>query len=344
MKALVKFAEGPKNMEIRDVPLPTLGKRDVLIKLKAVGVCGTDLKIYQGHFPTTLPVIVGHEFAGEVEKVGGEVCDFKPGDRVVSEQHTCSCGKCRMCLTGKRHLCMQKRPIGYVIDGAFAQYIAISENLIHRIPEGVSMLEAAVIEPMAVAAYGILEKVKILPEDYVVILGCGPIAILALQMVIAQGASKVLMTGIDADTKMRFALAKEYGAYKTINTMAEDPLPIVLADTGNFGADVVIDLTGAPAAINQGLELLRKDGRFCALGIPGGDVSIPWNKLIFRAVNISFCYSSDYLSWERCLSMIKGKKVRLEKFTEHVFDLDDWENAFKCAQSGEALKTIIRIN
>jgi L-iditol 2-dehydrogenase len=344
MKALVKYAEGPGKMEIRDVPVPVIGKRDVLIRLKAVGVCGTDTKIYNGHFPTTIPVIVGHEFAGVIEKVGEEVCGFSPGEPVVSEQHTFSCGNCRMCLTGQRHLCSHKRPLGYVIDGAFAEYISIPANLLHRIPEGVSFLEAAVIEPMAVAAYGILEKAKILPEDYVVILGCGPIAMLALQIVRAQGASRVVMTGIDSDAKKRFGIAKEYGAYRTINTMAEDPVSLVMADTGGTGADVVIDLSGSPQAIVQGCDLLRKDGRFCAMGIPSQDVQVPWNKLIFKAINVYFCYSSDFISWERCLSMIKWKKVQLAKFTQNVYELDQWEKAFTCAQGGEALKVIISIN
>ena len=344
MKALVKYAAGKGNMEIRDVPVPSIGKKDVLIKVEAVGICGTDIKIYDGHFETSIPVIVGHEFAGVVEQIGDEVQGYKLGDRVVSEQHTNACGNCRLCLTGKRHLCPHKKAPGYGIDGAYAQFIAIPETLLHMIPEEVSFLEAAVIEPMAVAACGILQKATIQPEDYVVILGCGPIAMLALQIVNAQGAAKVVVIGIDADEKERFAIAKEYGAYRTINTMSQDPVQVVMADTDHMGADIVIDLSGSPEAIVQGFDLLRKDGRFCALGIPHREVTLPWNKLILKAVNVCFCYSSDYLSWERCLSMINRKKVNLERFLQNIYDLDDWENAFACARSGEALKVIIKPN
>lgn len=342
MKALVKYGTGIGKMEIREVPIPEIGEKDVLIKVKAVGICGTDIKIYNGHFPTTVPVIVGHEFTGVIEKTGDKVCCFKPGDRVVSEQHTLACGNCFLCLTGKRHLCKQKKAIGYAIDGAFAEYIAIPESLLHKVPEKVSFLEAALIEPMAVAAYGILERTKIYPEDYVVILGCGPIAMLALQMVKAQGAAKVVMTGIDSDAKERFDIARQFGAHRTINTKSEDPVKIVLADTCDKGADVVIDLSGAQEAISQGLNLLRKDGRFCALGIPNHEITIAWDKMIFKAANISFCYSSDYLSWERCLSMIENGKVHLEKFTQNIYSLDNWEEAFKSAQSGQFLKVIIK--
>ncbi|MEI6101380.1 MAG: alcohol dehydrogenase catalytic domain-containing protein, partial [Eubacteriales bacterium] len=198
MKALVKYDQGYGKMEIRDVPVPTLKECDVLIKVKAVGVCGTDLKIYDGHFPCNTPVVVGHEFAGIVEQMGQDVAGWNIGDCVVSEQHTCACGRCRFCLTGQRHLCAYKKAPGYGVDGAYAEYIAIPAHLLHKIPEGVTLLEGALLEPMAISACGVLGKAKIFPQDFVVILGCGPIALLTLQMVRAAGASKVYMTGLDA--------------------------------------------------------------------------------------------------------------------------------------------------
>jgi L-iditol 2-dehydrogenase len=342
MKALVKYEKGTGNMKIMEVPIPQAGKNEALIKVDSVGVCGTDIKIYDDHFPYNAPVIVGHEFAGIIEAVGKEVNGWRVGDRVVSEQHTLSCGQCRFCLTGKRHLCPSKKAPGYGVDGAFAEYITVPANLLHKIPDDMSLLEAALIEPMAVAAYGILGKTGISPEDYVVILGCGPIAILALQMVKSAGASTVVMTGIDADESMRFEFARECGADSVINVQKENPLTKVMADTENTGADVVIDLSGSPDAILQGLELIRKDGKFCALGIPNSSVPLPWQNLILKAANIIFSYSSDFTSWERCISMIRNKKLKLEKFTDTVFPLTRWEDAFKTARSGKVLKVIIR--
>lgn len=342
MKALVKYENGIGKMEIREVPLPEPGIGEVLIKIEAVGICGTDLKIYDDKFASNPPVTIGHEFSGEVVKLGEGVKGWQIGDRIVSEQHTRACGMCRYCLTGKRHLCPEKKAPGYGIDGAFADYIKVPASLLHRIPDGVGYEEAALVEPMAVAAYGILEKTEIQPEDYVVILGCGPIAILALQMVLAEGASRVLMTGIDMDEKKRFGIAKAFGADEIVNVQHEDPVKVVMEETAGVGADVVIDLSGAPQAIIQGFDMLRKDGRFCALGLPHGEVGVPWMKLALRAANIHFSYSSNYMSWERCLSMIKNGKVKLKQFTEDIYSLDNWVEAFDRARSGEALKVVLK--
>lgn len=342
MDALVKYEKGIGKMEIREVPVPEPGYGEVLINIKAVGICGTDLKIYDDQFTSYPPVIVGHEFSGEVVRLGEGVKGWKAGDRIVSEQHTLACGACRYCLTGKRHLCPEKRSPGYGVDGAFAKYIKVPASLLHRIPEGVSYEEAALVEPMAVAAYGILDKTGIQPEDFVVILGCGPIAMLALQMVKAQGAAKVFMTGVNLDEKKRFEKAKGFGADFIVNVQREEPVNVVLKETNGIGADVVIDLSGAPQAILQGFDMLRKDGRFCALGLPHGEVGIPWMKLALKAVNIHFSYSSNYMSWERCLSMIQSGKVRLREFIQDIYPLDKWKEAFDMARSGEALKVIIK--
>lgn len=342
MKALVKFEKGIGRMEIRDIPKPVPGHGDVLIKVEATGICGTDLKILHDSFNYNPPVVLGHEFAGTIEQLGENVTSWQVGDRVVSEQHTLACGHCRYCLTGKRQFCPAKRSPGYMIDGAFAEYITMPASLLHRMPDGMAFEEGALIEPLAVAAYGILSRCGIKPEDYVVILGSGPIALLAVQMVMAEGASRVLVTGIEADEKSRFAVARSLGAYRTINSMREDPVRTVIEDTAGVGADVVIDLSGAAGAILQGIEMIRKNGRFCALGLPAGDVPLPWAKVALKAIDLVFSYSSDFESWERCLSMINRGKVRLEQFTRDVYALDDWAAAFAKAGSGEALKVIIK--
>jgi L-iditol 2-dehydrogenase len=342
MKALVKYDHGPGRMEIREVPVPQPGRDEVLIKIAYCGICGTDLKIADGLFATYPPVIIGHEFSGVIEKAGPDVTGWGIGDRVVSEQHTKACGRCRFCLTGRRHLCLEKRSPGYGVDGAFAEYICLPASLLHGIPPEISLAEAALTEPMAVAAYGTLGRTGIRPEEFVVILGCGPVAILTLQMVKAEGASKVVMTGIDADEKSHFEIARKLGADKLINVMKQDPVAVVMEETGHFGADVVVDLAGSPAAILQGMDMLAKDGRLCAIGLPHGDVSVPWQKAVLKALRIIFSYSSDYESWERCLSMMQNRKVVLHDFIQDIYPLDEWEDAFMQARSGNALKVLIQ--
>jgi L-iditol 2-dehydrogenase len=343
MKALVKYARGPGMMELMDVPVPEPEYGEVRVAVTDVGICGTDLKIYDDTFLYNPPVIVGHEFAGVIEKLGKGVQGWAEGDRVVSEQHTGACGHCDYCLTGNRHLCPEKRSPGYLRDGAYTDYICVPASLLHKIPDAISGPEGAILEPMAIAACGILGKTRIYPEELVVILGCGPISILALQMVKAQGAAWVAITGIDRDEKIRFPIAKKYGAQWVIKSMREDPVEFIRQKTGGLGADVVIDLSGAPAAIVQGFEMLRKNGRFCALGLPPGDVSLPWAKLILKAVTVSYSFSSDYQSWERCLSMIRRGAVRLDEFTKNVYPLEDWETAFDHVRRGMILKGIIRL-
>lgn len=342
MKALVKYEKGVDRMEIRDLPMPIPAAGEVLIKVRAVGICGTDLKIQRDDFTYIPPVILGHEFSGTIEQLGEGVARWSIGDRVVSEQHTLACGHCRYCLAGKRQFCPSKRSPGYMIDGAFAEYIKMPASLLHRMPAGMTFEEGALVEPFAVAAYGILSRCGIQPEDYVVILGSGPIALLAVQMIMAEGASRVLVTGIDADENLRFPVARSFGAYRTINSLREDPVRAVLDDTGGQGADVVIDLSGAAGAILQGMDMIRKNGRFCALGLPAGDVSLPWAKIALKAIDLIFSYSSDYESWERCLSMISCGKVRLGQFTKDSYVLDDWATAFATARGGQALKVIIK--
>jgi len=343
MKALVKTARGEGNMEILNVPVPQIEADEVLVKVNCVGVCGTDIKIYDDTFYSDVPVIIGHEFAGEIVKKGEGVKNLEIGERVVSEQHWKACGVCRYCLTGKRHLCGSKRSPGYLSDGAYAEYIAVKESLIHKIPCGLPYEQACLIEPMGIAAHAIFEKVKIEPADKVVILGSGPIALIALQIVKALGADWVCLTGLDADEPARFPLARKLGADRLVNVMREDITQIVMEKTNGVGADVVIDLSGAGAAIAQAFGFIRKDGRFCAIGLPHGNISLPWADMVMKAVNVYFSYSSGFETWERCLFLLNSGKVDLSDFTDAVYPLENWKEAFEAARKGKVLKAIIKI-
>jgi L-iditol 2-dehydrogenase len=342
MKALVKYGTGRGNMRLEQKPLPKTGPSEVLVHIAFCGVCGTDLKIEDGHFPCTPPVILGHEFSGIVAGLGSEVDRWKVGDRVVSEQHVACCGMCDYCLTGRRQFCRHKRSPGYYSDGAFTDFIAVEASLLHKVPDGVSLLQAALVEPMAIAATAILGKAGVHPGDFVAILGSGPIALLALQMLKAVGAGRVVTTGLDADEANRFPAARRFHADCTINAERTDPVKAVMEISSGEGADLVVDLSGAPVAIRTGLSMLKKDGRFCALGMPAEEVALPWSDLVLRAASILFSYSSDYKAWERCLNMLAEGKILTDGFTEHVYNLNSWEDAFKAARSGEILKAIIR--
>jgi len=329
-------------MELREVPVPEIKTGEVLVEVAACGICGTDLKIREDHFVYDPPVIMGHEFSGIIREVDGCVRGWNPGDRVVAEQHFLSCGTCGFCLTGKRQFCPEKRSPGYYSQGAFTRYIAVESSLLHRVPDAVSLEEAALVEPLGIAAYGILGKARVNPGDFVVILGSGPIALMALQLVRSCGAGQVVMTGLDADEKVRFAKAREFGANRTINTQKDDALQVVLRLTAGRGADLVVDLSGAAPAILSGFRMLKKDGRFCAIGLPPKGIELPWPELVLRAQTLFFSYSSDYASWEACLALLEQKKINTSGFCDHIHPLEAWEVAFGTAQRGEALKVILK--
>lgn len=343
MKALVKKARGKGQIELLDYAVPKIKEGYVLLQIVAAGICGSDLKIYDDDHPYFPPVILGHEFSGEIVEVGPGVEGWKKGERVVSEVHGLVCEYCRFCLSGERHVCPSKRALGWGIDGGFAEYVAVPAWLLHRIPEGVSYEEAALMEPTAIAVHGILERAKVEPEDFVVVLGCGPLGLLALQMAKAEGASQVFITGVNMDEKLRLPMAKKLGADRTINVQKEDPVSIVKESTGGIGADLVIELSGSPAAISQGLRMVRTHGRFLAIGIPvEPEVGLPWKELIFKCPSLVFHFSSCYSSWERGLSLLGRKKVDVKSLITQVLPMEDWEEGFNLAKSGEAIKVLLR--
>ena len=342
MKALVKTKPGKGNIELMDMPKPVPKENEVLIKVKSCGICGTDLKIQDGDFFADTPVIIGHEFSGIVEEVGENVTCTQPGDRVACEQHSKACGKCKFCLSGRRHLCPHKRSPGYLSHGAFAEYICIEESLVHMIPDNMSFNEAAVLEPMAIAAHALFEKIGIGGGLNAVILGCGPIALLTLQILKACGTANVYITGIDADEGYRFKKAIEYGASETINVMKTDAVARIKELTDG-GADLVIDLSGAPSAIRQGIDMLCKDGKFCAIGLPHTSVEIDWAATVLKAINVFFSYSSGFATWEKCIALISSGEVRLKDFTKDIYALEDWQAAFDKARSGGAMKVIVNL-
>ncbi len=342
MQALVKTARGPRHLELRTVSVPQVAPDEVLIRVRACGICGSDLKIQEDQHPYTPPVVIGHEFAGEIAEVGSSVTGWVVSDRVVSEQHTHACGRCRQCLTGNAFACAFKRAPGYFVDGAFAEFIKVPAWLLHRIPDNLSFVEAAFSEPAAVAAHGVLDRTGIAPEDVVLVLGCGPIGLVAAKMAQVAGAAQVIVTGIDRDEQIRLSKARELGIDHVVNVMQTDLTALLDDLTGGEGADIVIELSGAPPAITQAFQLARRLGRVGIIGQPPTDeVAIPYREALFRALTVSFSYSSKYTSWERVLSLFERGAIDPAQFITHVLPLDEWERGFDLSRSGEALKVVL---
>ena len=343
MEALVKTQKGKGHLEIRTVEDPSVGDNEVLLRVKAAGICGTDIHIMEDRFHNNPPVILGHEFSGEIVEVGRNVAGYSVGDRVVSEPHKGGCGTCKYCLTGEVEVCRNKRAIGYKIDGCFASHISMPVTSLHRIPENVTDEQAALTEPLAVAVKGVLERAKIEPEDFVMVAGCGPIGLLAAAAAKAEGARAVMITGTDGDEKLRLPAARQMGIDHVVNIQKEDVLKLVQDLTGGAGADVVVEASGAAASIRQAFDLVKIDGRICGLGLSGKEeIGIPWDTAIVKAVRLICSMSSNWTSWERALSLMSSGKINVDPVITATCELTQWQQAFDRLQNLEAIKILIK--
>lgn len=344
MKALVKYEKGIGCIKVKEVPKPIINPKEVLIKIKFAGICGTDIHIWHDQFPYWPPVVLGHEFSGEIVEIGRSVEGWKLGDRVVGEPHTRACGVCRFCRTGNIQICEQKRSPGWGIDGAFATYIKMPAYLLHRIPDDVSFEEAAVIEPAAIVAHHVLERGRIEPGDFVVIFGAGTIGLLAAMIAKTAGASKVMIVGTLVDEKVRFKVARKINVDYIVNVQNEDPVQKVMDITNGIGADLVVEASGAEPAINQAVKVVRKMGRISVIGLTGKNkISFPWDIAVFKVCNIIFNQSSSYTGWNKVISLLSSRKIDLTPIITHKVALEEWETAFKAIEEGEAIKILFQI-
>ena len=342
MKALQKTAYGEGLIEVREVPVPELKDEDeVLIKIKAAGVCGTDIHIFHNEFTYYPPVTLGHEFSGDIVKIGKKVKNFRVGDRVVSEPHSEACMVCDLCRQGYWQICPEKRSPGWGRDGAFTDYIRMPAKLLHKIPENVSYEIAALAEPTAIVTNYVVERVNVRIGDVVTIIGAGPIGILAGMVAKECGASKVLMTGVTSDEILRFDVAKNMGIDITINVMKESAKNIIAELTNGKMSDVVIEASGAEQGIQSAFELVKVCGKICAVGLTGKDfINVPWDVAQKKMLDVFFNMSSSYTSWDRALAMMGSTRYDMNKLITHKESIENWERVFKDLQSGNGIKAL----
>ncbi len=342
MKALVKTQKGEGFIEYKEMPDPKPGPGEVLIEVKAAGICGTDIHVKHDRFPYWPPVILGHEFSGDVIELGPDCKYYKVGDRVVGEPHTKHCGVCHLCRTGNVQICPEKRSPGWGIDGCMAKYLVMPEQLLHRIPDTMDYDTAAVIEPTANTVHDIIERAGIVPGDFVVVLGPGPIGLLAGLTAKAAGARHVVMVGTPGDVGLRLDKAKELKFETVLNVAEDNVLDIVMKLTNGVGADIVVECSGAPPAIVSAVDLIRKKGKICAIGLTGGrNVDFPWEKAAFKVADIYFCLSTSYTSWNRAINLVESGLLPAQEVITHRMPLSEWEKAFEEIEAQRALKVIL---
>jgi L-iditol 2-dehydrogenase len=342
MMGLFKTAKGEGHVSLVETDIPNPNADEVLIEIKAAGICGTDIHILHDQFPYWPPVILGHEFSGQIVEAGAHVTGYKVGDRVVGEPHTLACGKCELCRTGYQQLCSSKRSIGWGIHGAFARYLVLPEKLLHHIPDSLTYDEAAVVEPAANVVQDVIERGGVAANDFVVVSGPGPIGLLSVMAARAAGAGEIALVGVKADVNHRLAIGKELGADHIIVADSENSVEKVAALTGGRGADLVVEASGAPAAIAATVAMVRRLGRIVVIGMTGGEqVTFPWNAAIWKMCTIVFNLSTGYTSWEKAIGLVASKKIDVGRLITHRVPITDWQEAFTAADEGKALKALI---
>jgi L-iditol 2-dehydrogenase len=342
MKALVKTAKAAGHVEVKEMPYPTLPAEDwVIVKINAAGVCGSDLHIWHDTVNYWPPMIMGHEFAGEIVELGKQVVDWKAGDRVVAEPHTLACGKCELCRQGRIQICPHKRSIGWGLPGTFAEYMAVPAVLLHRIPDRLSYDVAALAEPLAITVHQVAERCGIECSDAVLITGSGPIGILAAFVAKTMGADKVIMTGMDTGTLCRFPVARKLGADVIVNVQRESLEEALAQHTGGRGVDVAIETSGAGPAIAQGIKALRKCGRMSAIGLSAQTaVNFPWNDAMGKCIDIHFNFSSSYTAWDRALLLLAHNEELLSNVITHKTGIEDWAKVFEELVAEKGIKAL----
>ena len=338
MLALVKPDAGP-GLRLQDVPVPTIGINDVLIRVHKTGICGTDLHIdaWDAWAARTIqpPLVVGHEFVGDIVEVGANVSGFKPGDLVGGEGHVV-CGKCRHCLAGQRHLCVETVGLGVGRDGAFAEYVALPmTNIWHHAP-GIDEDVAAIFDPFGNAVHTAL-AFPVLGED-VLVSGAGPIGLMATAVVRHAGARHVVVSEPNA---FRRELAMRMGATIAVDPLERD-LHAVQAELGMVeGFDIALEMSGVEAALRSAIENMAHGGRIAILGIPTDEIALDVNTIVFNQLTLRGIYGREmYETWYQMTVMLQSG-LDISPAITHRFGFRDFEAAFAAARSGDSGKVIM---
>lgn len=339
MKAIVKLKEGVGNVVLTDRPEPSVKKNEVKIKVEAVGICGTDVKIKHGTTWSNPPVILGHELSGTVAEVGEDVKSVKPGDRVVTETGNVVCGHCYYCRTGNFLMCKDRLSIGYGVDGGMAEYCVVREDIVHILPDEIPFDAGSLCEPAAVSVHAVYDAVKVIPTDTVVVIGSGAIGLLVAQLVKNFGAT-VIVTGLTQD-EGRLSVAKELGIDYTVNTQKENVGKIVDDITGGRGADLVFECSGSVPGVNTGMSLLKKMGALVQIGLTKPTMEIEYSMLTAKQISLIGTFGHKWQSWDTALKLMQQGKINAGALISHRLPMEKWEEAFDIAESGKGIKVVI---
>jgi threonine 3-dehydrogenase len=338
MRAISKLQPGP-GLELTEVPVPVPGINDVLIKVKRTSICGTDVHIYNwdawAAATIKTPMVIGHEFVGEIASVGANVHGFKPGDLVDGEGHIV-CGVCRNCLAGRRHLCTHAQSVGVNRDGAFAEYLCLPASNAVRVDPAIPLEILSCFDPLGNATHTALQY-DLVGED-VLITGAGPIGCMAAAIAQQAGARKVVVTDLNPE---RLALARRMGATRAVDVRTES-LPDVQKELGmKEGFDVGMEMSGSPRALNDMIDNMAHGGRIALLGIMPEKAAIDWNKVVFNMLTIRGVYGREiYETWYKMTSLIQ-RGLDISPVISHRLPFTAFQEGFDLMRSGQGGKIVL---
>jgi threonine 3-dehydrogenase len=339
MKALLKAERAEGITLVRDAPVPEVGVHDVRIRIRKSAICGTDVHIYNwdewSRKTVPVPMIVGHEYFGVVDAVGAEVEAFKPGDRVSGEGHI-TCGFCRNCRAGRRHLCRHTVGVGVNRPGSFAEYLVIPATNVYRIPDDIPDEVASIFDPYGNAVHTTL-SFDLVGED-VLVTGAGPIGVMAVAIAKHVGARHVVITDVN---DYRLALARRMGATRAVNVARED-LTGVMKDLGmTEGFDVGLEMSGNGRAFRQMLDVMNHGAKLALLGIMPGQEAIDWSQVIFKGLVLKGIYGREmFETWYKMVAMLQSG-LDVSPVITHRFPIDEFQRGFDVMRSGQSGKVVL---
>jgi L-iditol 2-dehydrogenase len=338
LKSVVKDRPEP-GIWVKEFPTPKPDKRELLVRVHRASICGSDIGLYYISAAyagfAKLPTIPGHEFAGEVAELGDGVTGFKGGERVVAES-VLSCGTCKHCINGQSNLCLNFKIFGIHVNGGFSEYVTVPEKHLHHLRDSLSFEEAAVIEPLSVGCHAMNDVARVNLTDTVVVLGPGPIGLLAAQVAKAKGCRDILISGIDVDER-RLAIAGNLG-FRTFNSSKDSLVESVLKSTGGIGVDVVVVAAGSGHALIQACDLVRKGGKILNIAIYPKPVELTMTNLVRREIALLGTFGSNWKNYEEAMDLAADNRVALRPIVTHSFPIDEAELAFEKAKAREGCK------
>ncbi|WP_066292421.1 zinc-dependent alcohol dehydrogenase [Bacillus sp. FJAT-29937] len=340
MKALMKTKPGFGNLNILDIPEPVCDATGIKIKVRYSGICGTDMHIYHDSYKSFPPVVIGHEFSGEVVESGKNVKNINPGDIVmVLPSVAWTCKQCMYCKQGYYMFCSERRSIGSGVNGSFTEYVVANEDMVYKVPSTISLQEAALAEPLACAVQAIEELTEFHAGDWVLLSGPGPIGLICLSLLVSKGCN-VIVSGTSQDLT-RLKIAKDLGAHTTVDVFTEDLQEIVEQLTEGIGVDVVVECSGAPSAVNPSIKALKNMGKYIQVGIIGSDVEMDIDSILYKQIQLFGSYAHSMKTWEKVKKILSNNTIDLKPIITDVIPLSEWERAFDIIESRECGKVLL---